>query len=329
MYSFISVVVPAYNGEKLIGRCIESLLAMDYPKDRMEILIVDNHSTDQTPRIISEYPVIGLREERPGSNAARNKAVTSARGEIIAFTDVDCEVDASWAREIDSVFQDGRVDAVMGFSEGINENFWAHLEQGNFEEFWFRRDSQGYSLKRLGVDTRNCAVRKAVLEECGYLNADLPYCGDLDLSVKMRARQCHLVFNENMRVWHHNRTVLGQILEIKEKHALAFFQIVEQQPDGFDCPDLPCDFSTFLGVDNRSTHGFKLKSVLVGLKVLRPLISLGLRGLSFVMAKPNGLAVKIFKTLCGISWEITILEAKRQREQRVAGDKGSQLCNGS
>jgi len=313
MYNLISVVVPAHNEEQRIGRCIESLLALDYPKEKIEILIVDNHSTDHTAAIIKKYPVICLAEGKQGRTAAWNKGARAVLGQVVASTDADCLVDVNWAKEVNRTFQDPQVDAVMGFSEGINENFWACLEQENFEEFWFRKDAQGYSLKRPGVDTRNCAIRKAVLEACGYLNADLPYCGDLDLSVKLRARQCHLVFNDRMKVWHRNRTDLGHILRIKENHALAYLQIVDQEPGGFDCPDLPTDFRTFLGLDNRSIRGLKLESALLGLRLLRSLMIMGLKAISFLMTKPSGFALKTFKTVCGMSWEISILDAKSRQ----------------
>jgi glycosyltransferase involved in cell wall biosynthesis len=312
MHHLISIVVPAYNAERFIGGCIESLLALDYPKEKLEITVVDNDSTDRTADIIRRYPVLCFKEPKRGRAAAWNKGAKPASGEIIASTDADCVVDSNWASEINRAFQDPRVDAVMGFTKGINKNFWACLEQGNFEEFWFRRTGEGYSLKRVGVDTRNCAIRKNVLEECGYLREDLQYCGDLDLSTKLRARKYRVAFNQEMQAWHHNRTDLDRILRIKEDHAREFLQIVQQQADGFDSPDLPSDFRTFLGLDNKSIHGLKLEGALVGLRVLRSLMIMGLRGFARFMSAPNGLAVKLFKTLCGISWEVAILSAKRQ-----------------
>jgi len=290
------------------------LLALDYPRDRLEILVVDNNSTDGTSAIIEKYPVVRLSERKQGGDPARNRAATSARGDIIAFTDADCVVDVNWAREINRTFRDHQVEAVMGFTEGINENFWALLEQGNFEEFWFREGKDGYSLKRVGVDTRNCAIRKDVLEEYGYLNGDLRYCGDLDLSVKMRARECQVVLNESMKASHYNRTNLRRILSIKEDHARAYLQIVDQQPDGFDSPGLFNEFRTFLGLDNGSIKGRKLTGAMLGLRLLRSAMIVGLQCLFVARANPRGLALKLFKSVCGASWEIAILDEKRRQE---------------
>jgi glycosyltransferase involved in cell wall biosynthesis len=91
---FVSVIVPVYNDENRIGKCIESLLCQTYPKDEYEIIIVDNNSNDNTQAIIKKYPVKMLIEDNAQSSyAARNKGIQDARGEILAFTDSDAEYD--------------------------------------------------------------------------------------------------------------------------------------------------------------------------------------------------------------------------------------------
>ena len=68
---FVSVIIPALNEEKTIRECLISLLKMDYPVDRREILVVDNGSTDRTAEIIKSFPVRYLQEDKPGCSAAR------------------------------------------------------------------------------------------------------------------------------------------------------------------------------------------------------------------------------------------------------------------
>lgn len=313
MYHFISVVVPAYNAESFIGGCIESLLALDYPNDKIEILIVDNNSSDGSPAIISQYPVIALTEKKQGACAARNKGALYAKGDIFASTDADCLIHANWAKEINQTFQDPKVAAVMGFAGGINENFWAWLEQENFEEFWYRKDSGSLSLKRRGIDTRNCAIKKTVLEACGYFNENILNCGDLDLSVRLNRGSYFITLNEQMKVRHYNRTNVPTILNIKECHARAILQIVEQQPVGWDCQDLPGNTGSFFRtMDNSFMSGIQLRGTLLGMKLLSTLLLVGLKGLSLIMTRPNVFAVKMFKTLCGATWQVVFLQAKKQ-----------------
>jgi len=95
---FVSVIVPVLNGERTIRECIVSLLNMDYPVERREILVVDNDSTDRTTDIIKNFPVRYLREERRGASHARNRGIEASKGAILAFTDADCAVTTRWLR---------------------------------------------------------------------------------------------------------------------------------------------------------------------------------------------------------------------------------------
>ncbi len=90
----ISVIVPAYNIEDLIGKCVESLVAQDYPKDLLEIIVVDDGSTDGTPARVDElaarYPnVTAIHKENGGSSSARNVGIRAAKGEYLGFVDSD------------------------------------------------------------------------------------------------------------------------------------------------------------------------------------------------------------------------------------------------
>jgi GT2 family glycosyltransferase len=111
---FVSVVVPVLNGEEVIKDCLTSLLRVDYPQERREILVVDNGSTDRTAEIIKSFPVQYLREERRGCSAARNRGIQASQGELIASTDADCRVSRGWLRELVQAFEEEGVGGVAG-----------------------------------------------------------------------------------------------------------------------------------------------------------------------------------------------------------------------
>ena len=93
----VSVVIPVWNSPDLIGKCLTALAQQTYPRDRFEVLVVDNGSTDATANVARSYPFVAvLSEPVAGSYRARNRGLRSARGEYVAFTDADCIPDPDW-----------------------------------------------------------------------------------------------------------------------------------------------------------------------------------------------------------------------------------------
>lgn len=111
----VSVVVPVFNGARTIEDCITSIVQADYPPQLREIVIVDNASTDPTPRLVARFPVACVTELERGPAPARNRGICASSGDIVAFTDADCVVARDWLRELVAAFEDDdRVMAVAG-----------------------------------------------------------------------------------------------------------------------------------------------------------------------------------------------------------------------
>jgi glycosyltransferase involved in cell wall biosynthesis len=85
--ALISVVIPAFNAEAFLTEAIESVLAQDYGP--VEVIVVDDGSTDRTAAVASAYPVECLRQANSGQAAARNAGVAAARGAFVSFLDAD------------------------------------------------------------------------------------------------------------------------------------------------------------------------------------------------------------------------------------------------
>jgi len=93
----VSIIVPVYNCSGSITALIESLLDQDYPRDLYEVILVDNNSSDNTARMIEQYPIKLLREnDIQSSYAARNKGIKEAKHDYLAFTDADCIPNQQW-----------------------------------------------------------------------------------------------------------------------------------------------------------------------------------------------------------------------------------------
>jgi hyaluronan synthase len=130
----IAVVMPAFNEEAAVANSIRSLLAVDYPRDKLEIVVVNDGSTDGTLREIYSVAdrnravrVIGFPENR-GKRAAMAAGIRATRAAVIAFVDSDSSLEPDALRQIVRGFADPRVGAIAG-----------HAEVQNSRETWITR----------------------------------------------------------------------------------------------------------------------------------------------------------------------------------------------
>ncbi len=115
-YPSISVIVAARNEENNIGTCIESLLKLDYPREKLEIIIINDRSTDKTGEVVKSYSVnnpelIYMETEESqsklkGKTGALNQAIGRSKGEIIFTTDADIKVKPTWLKEMVRYYDD-------------------------------------------------------------------------------------------------------------------------------------------------------------------------------------------------------------------------------
>ena len=115
-YPFVSIVVPTRNNEKDIERCLRSLTNLDYPKGRLEVIVVDGRSTDRTVAIARNFNARVVYD--PGRGGGRvqglNAGIAFAQREYVAFTDADCAVDSQWLKKAIRYFSDDSVAGVGG-----------------------------------------------------------------------------------------------------------------------------------------------------------------------------------------------------------------------
>lgn len=118
----VSIVVPAYNEEKVIENCIKSILASDYP--RLELVLVDDGSRDRTFGIIRKYMslpnVIGIHQKNAGKAAALNRGVKETHGELIFFVDADGVFTKRTIPEMLKQFTSFNVGGVCGNDAPVN-----------------------------------------------------------------------------------------------------------------------------------------------------------------------------------------------------------------
>ena len=175
----VTVIVAARNEEKTIARCVESLLSVDYPSNKLEIVIVDHNSQDCTHDILMNYykknphlRVLRIAEQSArlsGKALAVAHGLENSSGEIIFLTDADCEVPTTWIQTITSYFNPG-IDAIGGFTF-IKKNKKSRLHEGAQCVDWLFLQSAAAGIAALGRPLtwmgNNLAFRRSAYEAVG------------------------------------------------------------------------------------------------------------------------------------------------------------------
>lgn len=199
----VSVIVPAYNSQKFIGKCIEALFAQKYQCENYEIIVVDDGSTDRTADIVRAYPVKYLFQKNQGPAAARNLGAREARGGIILFTDSDCVPSDNWIEEMIKPFEEPEVIAVKGAYRNRQKSIIARFAQLEFEErFEMLKRAKSIDM----IDTYSAGYRKDIFLQMGGFDTSFPVANneDTELSYRMSKLNYKMVFNPEAIVHHLN-----------------------------------------------------------------------------------------------------------------------------
>lgn len=231
----VSVVVPVRNRAEQIRKCVESLLALEYPKDKLEIIVVDDASEDDTPAVIAELPVRLIPSPTHLRAAGcRNLGWQAARGEVIAFTDSDCLVDSRWLWELVGKLREPGVGAVGGMvgSSGTGskleryEASYSPLYSGELE-----RDVNGESGLSY-LPTCNLLIKRSVLQEIGGFDPSFfPVGEDVDLVWRILDAGHRVLYVPRGRVIHHHRESVAPFAVRRCEYAASEAQLLKKHPN--------------------------------------------------------------------------------------------------
>jgi cellulose synthase/poly-beta-1,6-N-acetylglucosamine synthase-like glycosyltransferase len=166
----VSLIISAYNEEDVIRKKVENALALDYPADKLEIIVASDGSTDATCDIVREYAPRGVilhhNPDRRGKNGALNSVAPHVRGEILVFTDANGMFQANAIRELVRPFADARVGCVCG--ELIYRNPNENLVAEGYNHYWrydqWLKKLETRLLSLLGANGSIFAVRRELNE---------------------------------------------------------------------------------------------------------------------------------------------------------------------
>lgn len=218
----ISVVVPAYNEEKYIGRCLEALEKQSVKPD--EIIVVDNNSTDKTVEIAKKFKNVTLLTQKlPGTINARNLGFDSAKYEIIARTDADSIVDKNWILEIKKYLsKNKKVDAFQGahFYEGVPET----VNTTMFMQLIFTMQIFLGHIALIGPNmiVKSDAWRKVRSTLC---KNDKEVHEDIDISIHLNILGMKIGYTPKVIVWTSTRRLTGNPRSFFLEYPNRFFKM--------------------------------------------------------------------------------------------------------
>ncbi len=203
-----SVIVPVYNGEKFIARCLASLARQTVPPGQMEVIVVDDGSTDGTAARVTDW--IGdhpgaatlVRQDNSGPAGARNHGARLAQGRYLLFTDADCIPAAGWAQTFVERFQQpDQPVAIMGSYISRQRAPAAQFAQLEFEErYALLRSQPTIDL----VATYSAAYRRDIFLAADGFDPALIMNEDVDLAYRLSTQGQRLVFEPAAVVEHHH-----------------------------------------------------------------------------------------------------------------------------
>jgi cellulose synthase/poly-beta-1,6-N-acetylglucosamine synthase-like glycosyltransferase len=182
----VSIIITAYNEERALAAKLENTLALDYPREKVEIIVASDCSSDRTDEIVRTFADRGVRlhrqPQRLGKTAAQNAAVVKARGEIIVFSDATSHYQSDVLPTMMQNFADQTVGCVAGRLLYIDPSE-SHVGRGarsywGYETFLKKHESRASSL--IGASGCLYAVRKSA-----YVPLYNEACSDFIIATKM------------------------------------------------------------------------------------------------------------------------------------------------
>jgi len=229
---FISIIVPAKNEEQLIRSCIASLNALDYPKEKLEIIVVDGLSTDHTVDVARSLGATVIRNEKQTVSPGRNIGFENAKGELIAFTDADCIVDQKWLSSCVNYFEKDESVACVGgpnFTPEDESNFGKAVGFVFDQPVFAAGSIHARELKEVkevsSIPGCNAIYRQAVLAKVMPLDESMLTGDDTLLNRKIIDFGYKLLYTPDVIVLHYRRPTPKRLWKQFYRYAIGRLQV--------------------------------------------------------------------------------------------------------
>jgi len=237
----VSIVIPTYNRTRELERCLHSLFTLDYPAHCLEIIVVDDTSTDETSsmlrRMAQEAAARGLEmravrhEQRQRVGISRNTGTQAAQHELIAYIDSDCIASPGWLKELVPAFRDTRVAAVGGMIRAYDrQSLLGRYEDVRSSLFMGMQPQQARLEGPLTyLPTANMLLRRAAWQQLSGF-APMTQGEDVDFCRRLLVSGASIHYLPRGVIYHDYRTTLVAFLRIRAAYASAEAPLLQRHP---------------------------------------------------------------------------------------------------
>jgi cellulose synthase/poly-beta-1,6-N-acetylglucosamine synthase-like glycosyltransferase len=212
-----SLIICGYNEEENLNLAIESCLNQDYPKNKYEIIYIDNNSKDNSINIAKSYGITVASEKKQGLSEARNKGIKLSKGEILVFLDADIKLDKNYLASHERTFDDPKVGAGGGMVLPMKSTWVSNYLGVSLLERYPRYKNF------INVSTYpgcNLSIRNEVLNEVGNFKEGfkvgdvlIPRAEDKEICQRIRSKGFIIKYNPNAKIYHKNRFLLKELIK--------------------------------------------------------------------------------------------------------------------
>jgi glycosyltransferase involved in cell wall biosynthesis len=181
----ISLIIPAYNEESYLPACLDAVMANVGDK-AMEVIVIDNNSTDGTRAVVERYPSVRyVFEAEKGITRARQRGFLSATGDILAYVDADTHPPAGW---IEQIWEQYAKNDELACLSGPYSFYDLSGLRNAVSAGWFIAARPLYGITGYMLVGGNFAIRRDVLEKMGGFDATIEFYGE-DVDIAKRAQK--------------------------------------------------------------------------------------------------------------------------------------------
>ncbi len=223
----VSIIIPTYNEKEKLINCINSIYNQSYPNNLIEVIVIDDGSTDGTKNYLKYNfkKVLLIEKQNTGAYDSRNRGINIATGDILAFTDSDCVADKNWINNIVKNIKDSKNIIAGGKIVHKNNFIQKVIGISDFGEY------QDDKIKNINaIPTANLAASKIIFDKYRF-DQSLKSSGDRLFSWKLFKDGFKLIYFPDIIIFHDPSIKLSRFFERKYRYGKSFIEIRKNHPD--------------------------------------------------------------------------------------------------